>query len=371
MRIAYIMNSVEGGGAALPVPAIVKALGKCGATVEIFVLTRRDGRALPAMTDAGLSLQIRDGGETDHFAALAWLDRKIAASRPDIIWTSLTRATLLGQLVGLRRRIPVVSWQHKAFLRPANRRLLRMMRGLSILWVADSSSVAAFTTDELHVPANKLVTWPIFAGDASAPQAKPWRRGEVVRIASLGRLHDHKGYDVLIDALAQLRGAHAIPPFEVTIAGTGSDHEQLVEKAAAVGLANLFFVGFVEDTRSFLASQHLYVQPSRSEGFCVAAHEAMQAGLPVVATAVGEMANSILPGSTGYLVGPENAEELAASLARCLSSPEDLQAMGEAARQRLLDRFGMERFEEIAALIYTRLAEALKTTANATTVTVD
>lgn len=371
MRIAYIINSVEGGGAALPVPAIAKALGNCGATVEIFVLTRRDGRALPAMTDSGLSLRIREGGEKDHFSALAWLDRKIAESKPDIIWTSLTRATLLGQLVGLRRRIPVVSWQHKAFLRPANRRLLRMMRGLSILWVADSGSVAAFTAKQLRVPVNKLVTWPIFAGDALAPQAKPWRRGEVLRIASLGRLHDHKGYDVLIDALARLSGAHAQPPFEVTIAGTGNDHDLLVEKAAAAGLRNLFFVGFVEDTRSFLASQHLYVQPSRSEGFCVAAHEAMQAGLPVIATAVGEMANSILPGSTGYLVGPENPDELAAALGRCLASPEDLRVMGEASRRRLLDQFGMERFEEIAALIYIRLAEVLKTTANATTVTAD
>ena len=97
----------------------------------------------------------------------------------------------------------------------------------------------------------------------------------------------------------------------------------------------------------------------------------MQAGLPVIATAVGEMANSILPGSTGYLVAPEDPEELAAALARCLASPEDLRAMGEAARLRLLERFGMGRFEEIAALIYARIVEHLNTTANVTTVTAD
>ena len=357
MRIAYIINSVEGGGAALPVPAIAAALQKCGADIQIFALTRRDGRAVSAMSDAGLNLQVRAGGEKDHFSALIWLDQKIAASRPDIIWTSLTRATLLGQLVGLRRRIPVVSWQHKAFLRPTNRRLLRMMRRLSMLWVADSNSVAAFTNKELHVPLSKLVTWPIFAGDASAPQSKPWRRGQVLRIASLGRLHKHKGYDVLIDSLARLRGDSAHPPFEVTIAGTGDDRDLLLAKATAAGLTNLLFVGFIKDTRSFLASQHLYVQPSRSEGFCVAAHEAMQAGLPVIATPVGEMANSILAGSTGYLVPPDDPEELAAALARCLARPADLRAMGEAARERLLEKFGAARFEQIAAMIYGRLVE--------------
>lgn len=365
MRIAYIINSVEGGGAALPVPAIAKALRACGAEVTLFALTRRDGRALPAMAAAGLDAQVRDGGERDHLAALAWLDRAVKHYRPDIIWTSLTRATLLGQLVGLRRRIPVVSWQHKAFLRPANRRLLRAMRRLSALWVADSASVAAFTTKELLVPNEKLVTWPIFAGDASAPQAKPWQTGQVVRIASLGRLHDHKGYDVLIASLARLRtdSVDSVQPFEVTIGGEGDEREGLLAQATAAGLTNLVFVGFVGDTRSFLASQHLYLQPSRSEGFCVAAHEAMQAGLPVIATAVGEMAHSILSGSTGYLLPPENPDALTAAIARCLAKPEDLQSMGEAGRERLLERFGVTRFEQIAATIHGRLIELSRTPA--------
>jgi glycosyltransferase involved in cell wall biosynthesis len=231
------------------------------------------------------------------------------------------------------------------------------MRRLSALWVADSSSVATFTTRELLVSPAKLVTWPIFAGDASAPRAKPWQPGQVLRIASLGRLHDHKGYDVLIDSLARIRNDGVPrPPFEVTIAGSGSDREDLLAKAAAAGLTNLFFVGFVEDTRSFLASQHLYIQPSRSEGFCVAAHEAMQAGLPVLASRVGEMANSILPGVTGALVPPGDPEVLAAALAGCLARPGDLYAMGVAGRERLLAHFSARHFQATAAEIYSRLS---------------
>lgn len=356
MKIAYIINSTEGGGAAFPVPSIAKALRDCGASIEVFALTRRDGRALPAMIASGLSPSVRDGGETDHLRALAWLDRTVAGFQPDIIWTSLTRATLLGQLVGLRRRIPVVSWQHKAYLRPANRLLLRSMRRLSALWVADSSSVATFTMRELLVSPARLVTWPIFAADASAPQAQPWRPGEVLRIASLGRLHEHKGYDILIAALARLRSAvDPLPPFEVTIAGAGDDREELLAQAAAAGLTNLSFIGFVEDTRSFLASQHLYLQPSRSEGFCVAAHEAMQAGLPVLASRVGEMANSIQPGVTGALVPPGDAGALAAALADCLASPANLHSTGIAGRERLLAQFGAGRFHEVAAEIYGRI----------------
>ncbi len=73
MRIAYVINSVEGGGAASPVPTITSVLRANGATVKVFALTGRDRRGLPAMIAAGLDVAVRDGGETDHALALRWL----------------------------------------------------------------------------------------------------------------------------------------------------------------------------------------------------------------------------------------------------------------------------------------------------------
>lgn len=354
MRIAYVINSVEGGGAAFPVPAIVGALRACGADVEVFALTCRDGRALPAMIAAGLSCRVREGGEKDHFAAYAWLNRSIGAFDADIIWTSLTRATLLGQLVGARRRIPVASWQHAAFLRPANCRLLRVSRGLTALWIADSVAVADFTVGALGVERSRLVTWPLFAADEGAPRASPWRPGMPLRIASLGRLHRVKGYGVLIAALARLApGAH---PHEVMIGGDGEEREALVALAIAAGLSNVTFAGFVGDPQAFLATQHLYVQPSRSEGFCVAAHQAMQAGLPVVGSNVGEMAHSIADGRTGLLVPAGDVAELANALQQCLADPGALHMMGDAGRDRLVTRFSADRFQAGAEAILQQLA---------------
>lgn len=358
MRIAYIINSVEGGGAALPVPAIAQTLRKCGAEIAIFALTRRDGRALLAMTAAGLDVTVRNGGEKDHRAALAWLDRSVGAFEPDILWTSLTRATLLGQLVGARRRIPVVSWQHAAFLKPANRLLLRAMRRLSALWVADSESVAAFSARALGIASERLVTWPIFAVDPAAPRARPWQPGEALRIASLGRLHPVKGYDVLIEALARIKvndPGHSMP-FKVNIGGVGAEQARLQAQIDAAGLSNVTLAGYIGDPRIFLAGQHLYIQPSRSEGFCVAAHEAIQAGLAVIGSAVGEMAHSIEDGRTGLLVPPGDPAALAAALERCLANPGMLQAMGERGGDRLIERFSAARFEQTAASIIQRLA---------------
>jgi glycosyltransferase involved in cell wall biosynthesis len=351
MRIAYIINSVEGGGAALPVPAVADVLRRGGAEVRILALTRRDGRAIAPMEASGLDVIVRDGGEKDHLEALRWLDRQITAMRPTHLWTSLSRATLLGQLAGARRGVPVVSWQHAAYLKPAN--LLRALQGLSRLWVGDSDAVTRLTAERLKVPSERLVQWPIFRADPDAPQAIPWRPGDVLRIGTLGRLHPVKGYDVLIDALARLPTLDV--PIEVSIAGDGAEREALAGRAQALGVTSIRLAGYTQDPRAYLAGLHLYLQPSRSEGLCVAVHEAMQAGLPVIASAVGQLPYSITQGETGALVPPGDPEALAGAMAKMLSQPSRLETMGALARAHVLDRFSAERFEAAGLAILERM----------------
>lgn len=357
MRIAYVINSVEGGGAALPVPAVFDQLRAHGATLRLFALTPRDRRAVPAMHAAGIDVAVRDGGETDHLAAFRWLDAAVAAWWPDILWTSLTRATLIGQLVGRRRGVRVVSWQHAAYLKPANRRLLRATQSLSALWIADSHSVAQLTAARLAVPPARLATWPLFAADAAAPRATPWLPGLTLRLGTLGRLHPVKGHDVLIGALARLRaGGFVSPvPFALDIAGEGAERARTAASIAAAGLDNVHLTGFTARPQDFLAGLHLYLQPSRSEGLCIAAHEAMQAGLPVIGSDTGEMPHSIVRGATGLIVPPGDADALAGALRAMLSAPDGLAAMGQASRLRVLDRFGPAAFAAAAAGVVSRL----------------
>jgi glycosyltransferase involved in cell wall biosynthesis len=354
-RIAYIINSVEGGGAALPAPTIIGLLRREGFAVTVLALTRRDGRALPAFDAAGIEVRVRGGGERDHGAALRWLLRQLEALRPDFVWTSLTRATLLGQLAA--RGTPVVSWQHAAFLKPANRLLLRAMQHRSALWLADSAEVAALTSERLGVARERLMIWPLFAADPKAPQARPWRAGQPVRIGSLGRLHRVKGYDVLIDALGELGRRESTPPLAASIAGEGDQRAALAALAEAQFPA-LELPGFMSDPEAFLAGLHLYVQPSRSEGLCVAAHQAMAAGLPVIASSVVELRQSITD-EVGRLVAPGDPAALRDALAALVADPGALAAMGRAARARVLDRFGPAQFEAAGLAVVRRLRAIL------------
>jgi glycosyltransferase involved in cell wall biosynthesis len=359
MRIAYVINSLEGGGASKPVPAIAQLLRSQGCDVRILALTPRDRRGLAAIEQAGFPVSVREGGEKDHFAALRWLDRQVLTWQPDLIWTSLSRATLLGQVVGQLHSIDVVSWQHAAFLKPANAFLLRLRQQRSLLWVADSNEVATWACRRLGISEDRMAVWPLFSADDHAPHAAPWQPGMTLRLGSLGRLHKVKGYDVLIAALAQLRAGGVTAPvqFEIEIAGDGDLREELMARASAAGVDQLRFIGFTEP-RAFLASLHLYLQPSRSEGLCIAAHEAMQAGLPVLASAVGELPYSILEAQTGRLVPPDDPNALAKALAELLADPGRLAGMGAASRRRVLDRFGGAAFARAGSAVLERIQRA-------------
>ncbi|MFT8736626.1 MAG: glycosyltransferase [Zymomonas mobilis] len=354
-KIAYVINSVEGGGAALPVPSIGQVIQKGGADLRIFALTRRNGRALGAIQQAGLDVVVREGGEKDHLVAYFWLKKQIEAWGATHIWTSLSRATLLGQMVGHHYHLPVISWQHSARLKKINAFLLRHFQKRSAFWIGDSQQVTKLTGERLNIPASRLFCWPIFRANPDAPTAKEWHSGEVLRIGTLGRLHPCKGYDLLIEAIKEVKAKTRLP-FTLDIGGEGQDEAKLSAAIKEAGLQDTIrLVGYVDQPQKFLAGLHLYVQPSYWEGFCVAVHEAIQAGLPVIASAVGEIPHSVDDRETGFLAPPYDKEALEKAFLEALAQPEKLFSMGQKGRQKLFRFLNPENFERTGLKIVSAL----------------
>lgn len=354
-RVAYIINSVEGGGAALPIPWIGQVIKKGGAELRIFALTRRNGRALDPIRKAGLDVIVREGGEKDHLSAYLWLKKQINEWGATHIWTSLTRATLLGQRVGQHYHLPVISWQHSARLKKINAFLLRRFQHRSAFWIGDSQQVTELTGERLHIPKERLFCWPIFRANPEAPIAKPWHQGEILRIGTLGRLHPCKGYDLLIEAIKTVKAKSPLP-FVVDIGGEGQEAEKLSAMIKEAGLQETIrLVGYVDNPQNFLAKHHLYVQPSHWEGFCVAVHEAIQAGLPVIASAVGEISYSVENYKTGFLVPPSDQFALEQAFLTALDQAEKLSFMGKTGRQKLFRLLNPENFEKIGFDILSNL----------------
>jgi glycosyltransferase involved in cell wall biosynthesis len=119
----------------------------------------------------------------------------------------------------------------------------------------------------------------------------------------------------------------------------------------------VIFTGQRQDVASMLREVDIVVHPSLTEGLSNVILEAMAAGVPAVATRVGGTPELVEDGYTGLLVPVQNPERIADAVGRLLDRPEMARAFGEAARQRVVDEFTMDRMLAKTEALYFRLLE--------------
>lgn len=359
MKIHYLITSLEGGGAQAAVPRIVEVMRKAGHDVEVTACEPRDMGAARWLDEAGIPCRLLFHKRRSKLVTIAAFVRLIRPSRPDVIWTSLSAAGLVGMVAGALLGIPVVSWKQITGVRLHT----RLAHRLSRLWVADSASVADFLVRNLGVAEQRVMTWPLFEQMAFEQPPVPWNGTEVLRIGSLGRLHPMKNYDLLIEAMAHLRQVRPdlADRVHLTIVGEGAERARLEQLIAHHGLETMVDLpGATRDVRPFLQSWHLYVQPSRHEGMCLAMHEAMSASLPVLATPVGEMPGSIRASGGGMVIEGDIVSSCAEAIATLFTQPEQLARMGQAGKAHIEQTYGKAAFERAGLAVVRRVEELVK-----------
>ena len=161
-------------------------------------------------------------------------------------------------------------------------------------------------------------------------------------IITVANLRTEKAHERLLDSAAVLAAAH--PSLRFLIVGDGPRRAELEARARTLGVdERVSFLGHREDVPSLLAQADLFVLPSRSEAFPNAAIEAMAAGLPVVATAVGGLLDLVQDGRTGVLVEPDSPTALTSAIDALVRMPERAAALGKAARELVASRYSFER----------------------------
>jgi glycogen synthase len=154
------------------------------------------------------------------------------------------------------------------------------------------------------------------------------------RVLFLGRLHEQKGVDVLVRAVA------ALPGVQLLLAGDGPERSALRRLAARLGVGDrVRFLGFVPrgQVPALLCAADVLALPSRYEELGTAAIEGMRAGVPVVAADTGGISSTVTDGVTGLLVPPGQPEALAAAVRRVLDDRALARRLVEAARERSRD----------------------------------
>lgn len=149
------------------------------------------------------------------------------------------------------------------------------------------------------------------------------------RIVSLGNLRYTKNYGLAIEAVGRLRNLD----FTYEIAGEGPDRAVLTAQIKTLGLGDrVRLLGYVNEPYRLLEMADMFFIPSIIEGFGLAAVEAMDASLPIVAACVPGLADVIGEAPCGRLVAPRSVESMARGLSEVLqATPSEREAMGRAA----------------------------------------
>jgi glycosyltransferase involved in cell wall biosynthesis len=167
-------------------------------------------------------------------------------------------------------------------------------------------------------------------------------------VLTLGRLVRRKGIDTVIEAIARIPGTELVVAGGPDRSRLGDDPEvsRLRRTVAECGVTGrVSFTGRVahEDVPDLLSSADVVVSDPWYEPFGIVPVEAMACGIPVVAAAVGGLADTVIDNVTGLHVPPRDPGMIAAALRRLLADPEQRRALGAAGRARAVRRYAMDR----------------------------
>ncbi|MEV8588568.1 glycosyltransferase [Streptomyces sp. NPDC051180] len=198
-----------------------------------------------------------------------------------------------------------------------------------------------------------------FDNVASMPNPLPFfpeepSRRTAKQVVSIGRLHEEKGVDMLLDAWSEVAPRH--PDWTLRVYGSGEEEQALKRQAEELGLSgSVEWMGRTNDVPGVLRESSLFALSSRGEGFPLALMEAMATAVPCVAFDVAPGVREIITdGENGMVVAPGNTTEFARRLDELISDKELRDRMGERARvdiQRYSTDEIMNRWENLFTLL--------------------
>jgi glycosyltransferase involved in cell wall biosynthesis len=174
-------------------------------------------------------------------------------------------------------------------------------------------------------------------------------------VLCVGRLSSEKGQDDLISAFQRTLSGVKVPGLRLVIVGDGPERARLTKLAAPLG-RKVLFTGYLADPWPIFHAADIFVLPSHSEGSPLVIFEAMATGVPIIATSVGGIPETLVDSATALLVPPCRPDALAAALAALSSDTALRQRLARAAISALA-RFSPTAYARNLRAIYERVLE--------------
>lgn len=356
-RIAYLITNSEIGGAQSHVADLLRAMR---GQVDAVLLAGGDGPLLdlareldiPSIRLAAMNNAL---SPVKAIGALREVMKALRRAAPDLIHTHSAKASALARIAGRLLGIPVIytvhgfafkqaaPWKQRTVGRLAEWLLAPLTSQMICVAEAERTMAASLPIRDDRV---SMIPNGIADSTARAHAGAPLRR-----IVTVMRLAAPKRPDLLIQAFA----AAQLPDCELVVAGDGPQRDALEQLADQEASGRVRFTGSVDNIPALLASAQAFVLASDHEGSPISILEAMRAGLPIVASDLPGIRHQLGDGSCGVLVG--NAPHaFASALLELASDASRRETLGQAARTRWEERFGLEPMVRATWEVYQQAA---------------
>jgi glycosyltransferase involved in cell wall biosynthesis len=344
MKILLAITKSNFGGAQRYIHDL--AIGFHGNGDDVLVVCGGEGELVRRLNETGIrTISIpslgRDISLANDIKALEDLAKIIRQEKPDVLHINSAKIGGIGTLLGRLFFVPAViftahGWAFNESRPWWQRTVIRIASLVTVLLSHKTILVSKETGKQLGYKfLTKRKTVVIHNGRAASNfLTRDIARAELKNIApgldpstiwtlSIGELHSIKGHDLMIDAVEQLSRSH--PEVQHVIIGEGEIRKKLEEKIESKSLANkVFLLGQLNDAAKYLMAADIFVLPSRSEALPYVLIEAVQAGLPIIASDVGGTPEVIENNKSGILIHAGRSEEIAHAIAHLLETPDEI-----------------------------------------------
>jgi len=338
-RLLQALAGAPQGGAEMHFLRLCLALKRAG--VEQRVVIRPHEKSLEVLRAGGIEPVTAPFGGLLDFQTGKILRREIADFRPDLALTYMNRASAAmpkGDFLHLAR---LGGYYNMKYYRNCDH-LVCITPDIKAHCVKHG-----FPAERVHIIPNfvedKRATPPADRAALDTPTQAPL-------IFALGRLHENKAFDILLQAVAQLPEAY------LWLAGDGPLRAQLERQAAELGIAGrVRFLGWQYDASPYFAAADIYVVPSRHEPLGSVVLEGWMHTLPMVSAASQGPSWLIQDEENGLLVPIDDAPAMAGALQRLIDDPQTAERLAQAGRATFEQGFT----EEVAVRRYLELFDRL------------
>jgi glycosyltransferase involved in cell wall biosynthesis len=365
VKIAYLVTRADPiGGAQIHVRDLAAAMQAHGHAPT--VITSGQGPFVDSLRAQGTPAIVLEHlcgpiAPLKDLRALGEIRAVLTELRPDLLAAHSSKAGILGRLAGRTLNIPTVFTAHGWAFTPGvppfkagfYKRIERVVGPLSRRIICVSEFDRRLALEARIAAQDRIVT--VHNG---MPDIAPALRGDPgrspARLVMVARYGAQKDHPTLLRALAGLTDLE----WEIDLIGDGPLMQQTEALAASLGIGDrVHFLGQRMDVAEIVARSQVSLLVTNWEGFPLSILEAMRAGLPVVASAVGGIGESVRDGETGFVVPRGNVEALGDRIRRLLADPPLRRRLGASGRSYFERHFTLEHFVSKTFEVYRHVLE--------------